>query len=77
MNQKHSINKAQVKKSLPYGAIKEIAFRSKTSIYTVSRVLNRGGKNTKVLNALKDYIEEIQQTNETINKLVEDSKITC
>lgn len=68
---------AKVKKALPYGAIKEVANRSKTSIYTVSRVLNRGGKNTKVLIAIKEYIEEMQQTNVTINKLVEDSKIAC
>lgn len=66
-----------VKKSLPYGAIKEIAFRSKTSIYTVSRVLNKGGNNPLVLKTLKDYIEEIQQTNEQINTLVSYDKIVC
>lgn len=75
--QKNVINTAAVKKTLPYGAIKEIAFRSKTSIYTVSRVLNKGGKNPLVLKTLKDYIEEIQQTNQQINALVLDEKLAC
>lgn len=68
--EKNGINTAAVKKSLPYGAIKEIACRSKTSIYTVSRVLKGGSKNPVVLKNIKSYIEEIQQTNKEINALV-------
>lgn len=75
--QKNSINTAAVKKMLPYGAIKEIANRSKTSIYTVSRVIKGGSKNAIVLQTMKDYIVEIQKTNEEINLLITDSQIAC
>ena len=68
---------AQVKKALPYGAIKEIALRSNTSIYTVSRVLNRGAFNTIIIKIIKEYLEEMQQTSIEINALVTDSKIAC
>ena len=53
---KNSINTAGVKKVLPYGAIKEIANRSKTSIYTVGRVIKGGSKNALVLQTIKDYL---------------------
>jgi hypothetical protein len=69
--QKTAINSMQVKKTLPYGAIKEIAFRSKMSIYTVSRVIKGGSKNPIVLKNLKEYIEEIQQVNTEINALIQ------
>lgn len=73
--QNSNINATIVKKALPYGSIKEIAKRSKKSSMTVSRVLNKGGKNPVVLKNIKDYLEEIQKTNQQINALVADDKI--
>ena len=75
--QKNSINTAAVKKTLPYGAIKEIAKRSKTSIYTVGRVIKGGSKNALVLKTMKDYLVEMQKINEEINILTKDSSIAC
>jgi len=68
------INNVELKKSLPYGAIKEIAYRTKTSIFTVSRVVNQGGKNPKIRKAIKEYLEEIQQVDCQINQLVNGEK---
>lgn len=67
---KNGINTAALKKYLPHGAIKEIAKRSDMSIYTVSRVLKGGSTNAIILKNIKDYIEEMQQTNNEINALV-------
>ena len=68
--EKNIINRAQIKKTLPYGAIKEIAKRSNVSIFTVSRVLKGGSKNPIVLNVLKNYLKEIYNTATEINALV-------
>ena len=71
------INTAALKKSLPYGAIKEIANRSKTSIWTVSKVIKGGVENPVVLKTIKDYLVEIQQTKADINTLIANSQIAC
>ncbi len=72
--QDNVINAIGVRKMLPYGSIKEIAFRSKTSIYTVHRVLKGGSKNPLVLKTIKDYIIELQQVKNELNALVSESK---
>lgn len=65
-----ALNTAQIKKTLPHGAVKELAKRSKKSIYTVSRVINGRAFNTDVLAELETYIMEIQAIPGKINALV-------
>lgn len=74
--QKIGINIEGLRKILPYGAIKEVAKRSNTSIYTVSRVLNGGSNNVDVINKLKEYVSEMKNTKEEINNTVQ-SLNTC
>ncbi len=68
---KVAINNAKLKEVLPHGACKEVAKRSKTSIYTVSRVLNGRSNNMNVVNEIRKYVEELRTTKEQINETVE------
>lgn len=63
--------KSALKKALPYGSIKEIAKRSNTSIYTVSRVIKGGSKNPDVIKALTAYLQELAQTNQQLDQVIE------
>lgn len=67
--QKNGINTAEIKKILPHGSVKEVAKRSKMSIYTVSRVLNGSSNNPFILKEIEAYILEVQATTKRINAL--------
>ena len=68
----NSNNKAvKLKKALPHGGIKEIAKRSETSIYTVSRVIRGGSKNPKVLKAIAEYLNELAQAKMQLDQAIE------
>jgi transcriptional regulator with XRE-family HTH domain len=56
-----------VKAAIPYGGLSEIAERSGTSIYTVSRVVNGKSRNRKVLTEISAYLTELNTVNESIN----------
>ncbi len=68
--QNKTVNKANIKEVIPYGGIKEIAKRSKTSIYTVSRVVNGGSKNLRVKAAITEYLIEVNETGKKLNQAV-------
>ena len=68
--QKIGINIEDLKKIMPHGAIKEVAKRSKTSIYTVSRVFRGKSNNVSVIKAIKVYVDEMKATKEAINETV-------
>lgn len=72
--QKNDTNVTHLRKVLPYGAIKEIANRSKVSRITVSRVLNKGVRNLTVMKFVKEYLEESNQLSMEINQLVSEAK---
>lgn len=59
-----------VKKTIPYGGIKEIAKASKTSIYTVSRVVNGRSKNIAVKKAITEYLKNLKATDEELSNSV-------
>lgn len=68
------VKNTAIKGAIPYGGIKEIAKRSNTSIFTVSRVIAGRSRNLKVLNVIKDYLSEIHSTNETIRGIINEMK---
>lgn len=52
-------NQNIVKAAIPYGGLSEIATRSNTSVYTVSRVINGKSRNQKVLKEINTYLQEL------------------
>lgn len=67
----------QIKKQLPYGAMKGIAQKAGVSLWDVSRVFN-GGKSSKELKIkeataayLTEYKAKEKQAEEAINKALE------
>lgn len=56
----------EVRDAIPHGGISEIAQRSGTSIYTVSRVINGKSRNQKVLAHLNIYLSELKTVHESI-----------
>jgi hypothetical protein len=66
-----SKNTAQIKGKIPYGGVKEIAERAKTSIYTVSRVVNGKSENVKVLRAITQYLKDVKNTKKELTELTE------
>lgn len=68
-------NARDIKKMLPYGAIKTIAGRSNVSIFTVSRVIKGSSNNPLVLKNIKDYIEEIKKIDNDLNSLITESQM--
>jgi transcriptional regulator with XRE-family HTH domain len=64
-------NQNNVRAAIQYGGIKDIAERSNTSIYTVSRVLNGKSKNLKVLKEIDTYLKELLDTNSSIHQIAE------
>ena len=72
---KNTINVAGLKKTLPQGAVKEIAIRSKVSRYTVYNVLKGGSCNTVVLLNIKNYLEEVNTLVDQINSMVPQKEI--
>lgn len=75
--QKNKQNNANLKEILPYGAIKKIAFRSKKSIYTVSRVVNGGSNNNDVLKCITEYLRELNTDKRQLKETVEETKMYC
>lgn len=61
-------NKKELKAAMPYGSLSEIAKRSETSIYTVSRVVNGKSNNNKVLKEISLYLKERVNTMDTIRE---------
>ncbi len=55
------INREQLKRSLPHGAIKEIADKLGVSYATVSRFLNGHCDNDKIEVAILEYLVEIEK----------------
>lgn len=62
-------NIAKIKEILPHGSLKEIALRSNTTIFTVSRVFNGKSNNQKVLSAIIDYAKEIKSVNTQLEQV--------
>ena len=71
MQKVHTNRKAAIKKAIPYGGIKEVAKRSNTSKYTVSRVIKGESENPLVLRELTKYLQELTSTKQKLNQLVE------
>ena len=55
-------NIAELKEILPYGAMKDIALQSGTSIFTVSRVFSGKSNNVKVIKGIVDYIKSVDSS---------------
>jgi|GEM_PF-4791943 len=54
---------------VPHGAIKDIAKRADVSIYTVSNVIRGKSQNRKVLEAIRDYLAELNTVKNDIQEL--------
>jgi len=75
--QKNSVNTAEIKKILPYGAIKKIAKESNKSIFTVSRVLKGASNNQDVKKSIKEYLQEMNDNDKELNTLITELQTVC
>lgn len=61
---------AEIKKLIPYGGIKEIAKRSNSSVFAVSRVLNKGVNNPIIIKSLTQYLKEIKDVKQEFDSVL-------
>lgn len=65
-----TFNIDKIREQLPFGAQTEIAKKCNVTVCMVNRVLNGKSENTKVLDAIADYLTDFkQQKNDTISRL--------
>ncbi|WP_315814063.1 hypothetical protein [Paraflavitalea speifideaquila] len=65
------IKAENIKKSLPHGAIGEIARLAKVSRDTVQNVLSGKSQNLKALKAIKTYLDDLKATKDAIANTVD------
>ena len=64
-------NLEKIKKELPRGWQTKVASKAGVTLMTVHRVIKGKSKNAEVLKALAEYIEELKNTENTIQSLLD------